>query len=109
MIEGNDGGATVSTNAGKSWTDQEFATAQMYHVDTDNSYPYNICGAQQDNSTYQINAFTDPANSIVRTGPGLRVQLRNRLSLVMSLDDPATGVQLIRRAMDTGRPHPGVP
>lgn len=46
---------------------------------------------------------------VVRTGPGLRVQLRNRLSLVMSLDDPATGVQLIRRAMDTGRPHPGVP
>jgi len=51
MIEGDDGGATVSTNAGKSWTDQEFATAQMYHVDTDNSYPYQICGAQQDNST----------------------------------------------------------
>jgi len=46
---------------------------------------------------------------VVRTGPGLRVQLRNRLSLVMSLDDPATGVQLIRRSMDTGRPHPGVP
>ena len=51
MIEGNDGGATVSTDGGKSWTDQEFPTAQMYHVDTSNDYPYMICGAQQDNST----------------------------------------------------------
>ncbi len=51
MIEGNDGGATVSTNGGKSWTDEDFATAQFYHVDTNNGYPYAICGAQQDNST----------------------------------------------------------
>ena len=51
MIEANDGGATVSTNGGKSWTDEEFATAQMYHVETNNDYPYLICGAQQDNST----------------------------------------------------------
>ena len=51
MVEGNDGGATVSTNGGKNWTDQEFATAQMYHVDVTNDYPYQICGAQQDNST----------------------------------------------------------
>ena len=51
MIEANDGGATVSTNGGKSWTDEDFATAQFYHVDTNNDYPYWICGAQQDNST----------------------------------------------------------
>ncbi|MDP1861499.1 MAG: glycosyl hydrolase [Gemmatimonadaceae bacterium] len=51
MIEANDGGATVSTNGGKTWTDEDFATAQMYHVDTNNDFPYLICGAQQDNST----------------------------------------------------------
>ncbi|MCU0635607.1 MAG: glycosyl hydrolase, partial [Gemmatimonadaceae bacterium] len=51
MVEANDGGATVSTNGGRSWTDQEFPTAQFYHVDTSNDYPYLICGAQQDNST----------------------------------------------------------
>lgn len=51
MIEANDGGATVSTDGAKSWTEQDFPTAQFYHVDTDNSYPYQICGAQQDNST----------------------------------------------------------
>ena len=51
MIEANDGGATVSTNGGKDWTDEDFPTAQFYHVDTSNEYPYHICGAQQDNST----------------------------------------------------------
>ncbi|MBL8960037.1 MAG: glycosyl hydrolase, partial [Gemmatimonadetes bacterium] len=30
MVQGNDGGANVSTNAGATWTDQEFATAQFY-------------------------------------------------------------------------------
>ena len=51
MIESNDGGANISTDGGRHWTEQTFATAQMYHVDTDNGYPYLICGAQQDNST----------------------------------------------------------
>src|SRR5690606_36549087 len=31
--------------------DQEYATAQMYHVSTTNHFPYWVCGAQQDNST----------------------------------------------------------
>src|SRR6185295_2262670 len=51
MVEGNDGGATVSMNGGKTWTDQDFATAQWYHVSTTNEWPYKVCGAQQDNST----------------------------------------------------------
>ncbi len=50
MIEGNDGGANVSTNGGKTWTDQDVATAQFYHVTTTNHFPYRVCGAQQDNS-----------------------------------------------------------
>jgi photosystem II stability/assembly factor-like uncharacterized protein len=51
MVNANDGGANVSMNGGQSWTDQEFATAQFYHVDVTNDWPYHICGAQQDNST----------------------------------------------------------
>ena len=51
MIEANDGGANVSFNGGRSWTNQAFATAQMYHVTTTNHFPYKVCGAQQDNST----------------------------------------------------------
>jgi hypothetical protein len=51
MVEGNDGGANVSVNGGKAWTDQQYATAQFYHVTTTNEFPYRVCGAQQDNST----------------------------------------------------------
>jgi photosystem II stability/assembly factor-like uncharacterized protein len=54
MIEGNDGGSNVSVNGGKSWTDQDQPTAQFYRVITDNDFPYNIYGAQQDNSTVRI-------------------------------------------------------
>ncbi|HET7230128.1 MAG TPA: hypothetical protein VFJ16_09010 [Longimicrobium sp.] len=51
MIEANDGGANVSFNGGESWTDQDFPTAQLYHVTTTAHYPYHVCGAQQDNTT----------------------------------------------------------
>ncbi|MGV3710706.1 MAG: WD40/YVTN/BNR-like repeat-containing protein [Gemmatimonas sp.] len=51
MIEANDGGANVSTDGAKTWTGQAYATAQFYHVSTTNHFPYQICGAQQDNST----------------------------------------------------------
>ena len=56
MIQSNDGGANVSTDGGRTWTSQEFATAQMYHVTTTNHFPYQICGAQQDNSTACISS-----------------------------------------------------
>src|SRR3954464_1578313 len=51
MIEANDGGATVSVNAGETWTPETMPTAQFYHVITTKHVPYHVCGAQQDNST----------------------------------------------------------
>lgn len=51
MIEANDGGAAVSFNGGQSWTDENYATGQFYHVTTTTDFPYRVCGAQQDNST----------------------------------------------------------
>ncbi len=54
MILADDGGAVVSINGGETWTDQDLPTAQFYHVLVDNQFPYNVYGAQQDNSTIQI-------------------------------------------------------
>ncbi len=55
LINGNDGGATVSIDAGATWTSlYNQPTAQFYHVATDNRFPYYIYGAQQDNSTVGI-------------------------------------------------------
>jgi photosystem II stability/assembly factor-like uncharacterized protein len=54
MINSNDGGANVSFNGGRSWSEQDQATAQFYRVALDNDFPYNVYGAQQDNSTVRI-------------------------------------------------------
>jgi photosystem II stability/assembly factor-like uncharacterized protein len=51
MIESDDGGAEVSVDGGKTWSEEDFATAQFYHVIATNHFPYHVCGAQQDNST----------------------------------------------------------
>jgi len=60
MINGNDGGATISTDGGKSWSTQlNQPTAQFYHVAVDNEVPYHIYGAQQDNSTIDIASRSD--------------------------------------------------
>jgi len=60
LINGNDGGATISVDSGKTWTQQENQpTAQFYHVAVDNHWPYRVYGAQQDNSTVAIASRDD--------------------------------------------------
>jgi len=55
MINGNDGGANVSFNGGRTWsTQQNQPTAQFYRVITDNRFPYWVYGGQQDNSSVAI-------------------------------------------------------
>lgn len=55
MIVGNDGGATISLNHGKSWsTLYNQPTAQFYHVAVDSRFPFYVYGAQQDNSSVAI-------------------------------------------------------
>ena len=50
MIEGNDGGACVTFNGGRSWSSLlTQPTAQFYHVTTDDKVPYHVYGPQQDN------------------------------------------------------------
>src|ERR1700676_2583875 len=60
MIVANDGGASVSHDAGKSWSMQNNQpTAQFYHVAADTAVPYRVYGAQQDNSTVAILSRSD--------------------------------------------------
>ncbi len=54
MIGGDDGGSHVTTNGGRTWSKQDQPTSQFYRVTLDNDFPYNIYGAQQDNSTVKI-------------------------------------------------------
>lgn len=55
MAIADDGGGQVSFDGGENWsTYMNQPTAQFYRVITDNSFPYRIYGAQQDNSTVRI-------------------------------------------------------
>ena len=54
LAEANDGGGTISINGGQSWTDEDFPTAQLYHITVTNDFPYHVAGAQQDNSTIAL-------------------------------------------------------
>ncbi|MGD8427276.1 MAG: glycosyl hydrolase [Balneolaceae bacterium] len=58
MIESNDGGANVSYDGGKTWTEQDQNTAQFYHVNLDNRFPYQVYGAQQDLDAITIKSST---------------------------------------------------
>lgn len=55
MINGNDGGATVTFDGGETWSSiMNQPTAQFYRVTTDNMVPFRLYGGQQDNSTVAI-------------------------------------------------------
>ena len=55
MIEANDGGATVTTDGGVTWTTLlNQPTAQFYRLSVDTDFPYHILGPQQDNSAVRI-------------------------------------------------------
>src|SRR5260370_11338784 len=65
MIESNDGGASVSTNGGASWTPQSNQpTAQFYHAITDNRFPYWVYGAQQDSGAAGVPSRTNTIDGI---------------------------------------------
>jgi photosystem II stability/assembly factor-like uncharacterized protein len=69
LAEADDGGGTISVNGGLAWTDEDFPTAQVYHVTATKDFPYQVAGAQQDNSTIAVpsedwHQMTVPANSI---------------------------------------------
>lgn len=57
LIIADDGGAQISYDAGATWsTYMNQPTAQFYRVTTDDSFPYRIYGAQQDNSAIRIDS-----------------------------------------------------
>ncbi len=55
QILGVDQGAIITLNGGQTWSSwHNQPTAQMYHVSTDNQYPYRVYGAQQDSGAVSL-------------------------------------------------------
>jgi photosystem II stability/assembly factor-like uncharacterized protein len=58
-----DQGVTITVNGGEtfsSWYNQ--ATAQFYHVSTDNAFPYNVYGGQQESGSVGIASRSNDGN-----------------------------------------------
>lgn len=58
FIIADDGGAEITYNGGATFSDVDIPTSQFYHVAVDNDFPYNLYGAQQDNSSIRIASRT---------------------------------------------------
>jgi photosystem II stability/assembly factor-like uncharacterized protein len=55
LINGNDGGANASTDAGQTWSTQNNQmTAELYRIETDTRWPYWVYASQQDNSNIAV-------------------------------------------------------
>lgn len=55
MAIADDGGSFISFNNGKNWSKQDnMPTAQIYRINADNLFPYNLYGGQQDNTSVKI-------------------------------------------------------
>ena len=60
MILGSDHGTTISIDKGATWTSwYNQPTGQMYHVVTDDRFPYVVYGSQQDDGSLGILSGTD--------------------------------------------------
>jgi photosystem II stability/assembly factor-like uncharacterized protein len=62
LVNGNDGGGTVSTNGGATWTDLDVPTAQIYRLSVTGGIPRYACGGQQDNTTVCVPIDPVPGN-----------------------------------------------
>jgi photosystem II stability/assembly factor-like uncharacterized protein len=69
MINANDGGASVTTNGGRTWTEEDYPTAQIYRVATTADVPYHACGGQQDNTSVCVPSQISPL-SVPDSPPG---------------------------------------
>jgi len=55
LINGNDGGANVSSDGGRTWSTQNNQpTAELYRIEVDTRWPYFVYASQQDNSNIAV-------------------------------------------------------
>lgn len=123
----SDQGGVISVNRGESWSNwYTQPTAAMYHVTADNSFPYRLCGGQQDSGSACVEsrsmdgeitfhdwhpvgieeygeAAPDPKNPDLIYGG--KVSLFNRLTGQKASVGPVAG----GRGAQTEAPHSGPP
>ena len=60
MLIASDQGVIITVNAGRTWSSwYNQPTAQFYHVSTDSSFPYRVCGGQQESGSACVSSRGD--------------------------------------------------
>jgi photosystem II stability/assembly factor-like uncharacterized protein len=60
VLLASDQGAIITVNGGKSWSSwYNQSTAQMYHVNADNAFPYRLCSGQQESGSACVSSRGD--------------------------------------------------
>jgi len=60
ILNASDQGAVITVNGGQTWSSwYNQPTAQLYHVSTDNAFPYRVCGGQQESGSACVSSRSD--------------------------------------------------
>ncbi len=104
LIEGNDGGANITFNGGRTWSVQSNQpTSEIYRVTVDDQHPYWLYGGQQDNSAVAIPSRSPGGIDVARTGtPRLAVRRPLWRSTRATRTSPTAGATAARSAATTG-------
>jgi photosystem II stability/assembly factor-like uncharacterized protein len=67
ILIASDQGAIVTVNGGESWSSwYNQPTAQFYHVNADNAFPYRVCGGQQESGSACVVTRSDEGQITAR-------------------------------------------
>lgn len=108
LIDGNDGGITISHDRGKTWRFVEnLPLGQFYHISVDMNIPYNIYGGMQDNGSWR-GPSSIWENGGIRNYHWNEVGFGDGFGCLIDPTDPnmgysmSQGGSLVRYKLDTG-------
>jgi photosystem II stability/assembly factor-like uncharacterized protein len=67
ILNASDQGAVITVNGGITWSSwYNQPTAQMFHVNTDNGFPYRVCGGEQESGSACVESRGDDGQVTIR-------------------------------------------
>ncbi|HET9183554.1 MAG TPA: glycoside hydrolase [Candidatus Angelobacter sp.] len=67
ILLASDQGAIITVNGGQSWSSwYNQSTAQMYHVNADNAFPYRLCSGQQESGSACVSSRGNDGEVTIR-------------------------------------------
>ena len=110
MLLAGDQGAVITVNGGETWSSwYNQPTAQMYHVSTDNAFPYRVCSGQQDSGSVCVSSRGDDGAITIRDWHPVGVEEWGYVAADPNDPDTVFGGKLTRYDRRTAQPHDVMP